>query len=62
MKKRFLSYVLILVLCMTAFMGCSAKQKCSICGETKSGKTETLLGEKVFICNDCLKEMKDLLK
>lgn len=62
MKKRVIGLVLIAMLCMTAFAGCSKKAKCSFCGETKSGKTQTVMGQKVFICNDCLKGINDLFK
>lgn len=61
MKKRTIGLVLVTILCITVLAGCG-KKVCSICGEKKSGKTKTVLGEKVFICNDCTKEMEDLFK
>jgi hypothetical protein len=60
MKKRILGFVLVTILCMTVLAGCGKKQ-CSICGETKSGTTKTILGEKVHVCNDCIEGLGALL-
>jgi hypothetical protein len=56
MKKRIIGFVLVTILCMTVFTGCG-KTQCSICGEMKSCKTKTILGEKVSVCNDCIKAL-----
>lgn len=61
MKRYIAGLAIIIILCMTAIVGCG-KQRCSLCGEVKSGKTKTILGEKEFICNDCLKEIQSFTK
>lgn len=57
--KRFV--VLLLALCMIfTLAACGSKAKCDICGETKTCKTEEVLGEKINICRDCEKQLNDL--
>lgn len=58
--KRFIAAALLLTAALS-LAACGKKQQCDLCGETKSGKTHTILGEKVFICNDCYDEMNSLM-
>ena len=38
---------------MLLLSSCGSKVKCSVCGETKSGKTEEVMGVEISICDDC---------
>ncbi|MDD5934164.1 MAG: ClpX C4-type zinc finger protein [Clostridiales bacterium] len=61
MKKRRLAVVsMLLLVTLLSLSGCGKKQECEFCGKVKSGKTREVLGEKVFICNDCIDEMKNM--
>ena len=45
--------------CMT---GCKKKAECFYCGEEKKCSEKTLAtDEKVFICDDCEKELKSIM-
>ena len=58
MKKRILAAVLLALTVITATVGCGKKVECDFCGEVKSGKTRTIFGEEVSICNDCVDDMR----
>lgn len=60
MKKKMLA-ALLAALMILSLAGCG-KFTCDLCGKEKSGKkhTETVLGQKVTICNDCYKDLEDL--
>ena len=61
MKKSKLTIVVMLLLVtVLSLTACGSKKECDICGEVKSGKTTEILGEKVFICNDCRDEMNSI--
>lgn len=55
MKKKLVVAMVALTLVASMVAGCGKKVKCSICGETKSGKAYEVLGEKVDMCDDCHK-------
>ncbi len=61
MKKKILTAVLMLGM-IVSLAGCGKKFTCDLCGEEKTGKSHTqkILGEKVLICDDCYKELKEL--
>lgn len=60
MKKKILAMTLA-VIAVLSIAGCG-KFKCDLCSQEKSGKkhTETVMGQKVTICNDCYKGLEEL--
>lgn len=60
MKKRMLAMILVM-LTVLSLAGCG-KFTCDLCSQEKSGKkhTETVMGQKVTICNDCYKQLEEL--
>ncbi len=60
MKKKVLAMVLAM-LTVLSLAGCG-KFTCDLCSQEKSGKkhTETVMGQKMTICNDCYKGLEDL--
>ena len=50
MKKVLM---LVLVLAMTLTLAACGKVECDLCGEMKSCKTATILGEEINICGEC---------
>lgn len=58
--KKIMALVLGLLLVVTLLAGCGAHQ-CYLCGQTKSCKKAEVLGENVYVCNDCIKDIKDMM-
>ena len=61
--KKTLALVLAIALLALSVMGlvaCGEKHTCCICNEEKYGcKEESLFGQKVYTCEDCLNAMED---
>ena len=62
MKKRIITTIVIMCICMLPLMGCKKKVTCDFCGETKMCSQKSVDGEKVYICDDCQKEINDFFK
>ncbi len=62
MKKfvKIMAIVMALVI-LFSFAACKKKFTCDICGETKVSHVhkEKIFGQKVEICDECYKELKD---
>lgn len=59
-KSRLTIVVMLLLVTVLSLTACGSKKECEFCGEVKSGKTTEILGEKVFICNDCRSEITSI--
>lgn len=58
MKKAL---VILLAVCLVlGLAACAAKVECDFCGEKKVCSTKEFLGQKVNICKDCQKDLKEL--
>lgn len=57
--KRVVAAVLFSVM-MLSLTACGSKHVCDFCGEEKSCKTKELLGQKIYVCNDCLDSMNSM--
>lgn len=58
--KKLAKVMLVVGLMSMMFSACDKKVECSVCGETKSGTTKDIFGEKVSFCNDCVDDIKSL--
>lgn len=49
--------VLAVIVIVVSIAGCSSSKTCSVCGKSFSsgGATQTILGQEVSVCDDCLK-------
>lgn len=62
MKKRIVVLGMVMVILAGCLTGCKKKTECFYCGEEKKCSEKTLASdEKVFICNDCEKELKSMM-
>ena len=50
--------VAVLVLAMTLTLAACGKVECDLCGEMKTCKTTSVLGEEINVCNDCIDMFK----
>lgn len=57
--KRSISIILTVVFILATLTSCGAKATCDFCGEEKSCKTKTVLGDEIKVCNDCLDELSE---
>lgn len=57
MRKMILGVMLAMIL----ISGCGKKEVCDFCDEKKSCVTKEVMGEKINICDDCLKELEEEL-
>ena len=55
--------ILLIVLVLLSLCACG-KFTCDLCGQEKTVRkhNEKILGQKVVICSDCYKELKELAK
>ncbi len=60
MLKKIIALVLALLMIVVIMVGCSTTHECSICGEVKSCTKKTILGQDVYICDDCAKSINSL--
>ena len=60
MSKKLIAIILTLLALVSVFAGCGTKTTCDWCGEEKSCKTKTVLGDEIHYCNDCMKELEEL--
>ena len=51
--------VLILSLSAIVFSSCDAKRECDFCGEEKKCVEKTVMGESMYICDDCIDEINE---
>lgn len=58
--KRVVSIILTVIFMIAMLTSCETKAKCDFCGEEKSCKTKTVLGDEIKVCNDCLDELNEL--
>ncbi len=58
MTKRIAAVILCVVAVFT-LSSCGKKVECDLCGETKTGTTKTVFGEKISVCNDCIDELNE---
>lgn len=61
MRKKLLSIALIATV-VASLTGCGEPFTCDWCGEESTGKkyTSEVWGEKVTVCEDCYKELKEV--
>jgi len=60
--KKVLSTVLAVVMLASsaiAFSSCDTKHKCDFCGEEKKCVEKTVMGESMYICDDCIDEINE---
>ena len=43
-----------------SLMGCKKKTECDVCGEVKRCDKYEFLGEEIYMCDDCHKELEAL--
>lgn len=62
MKKKIIA-LLLTVTTVISLTACGKPFTCDLCGEEKTGKkyTETVYGEEVTYCQDCRKELEEVL-
>ena len=53
MLKRIIAIILAVLMIAAIMVGCSTTHECSICGEVKSCTKKTILGQEIYICDDC---------
>lgn len=61
MKKKIVAMVLILAVLPSTLVGCKEKVKCDFCGEIARCETTEVWGEELYICDDCLDELNELM-
>lgn len=60
MKKQITNKIILGLITASLLMtGCGKKVVCDFCDEKKSCTTKEVLGEKVNICDDCMKEFTE---
>ena len=52
--KKMLVIGVALALSRLVLVGCGKKIECDLCGQEGSGKTVTVFGEDLDVCNDCI--------
>ncbi len=63
MKKKILIVGMIIAMTAGCMTGCKKKAECFYCGEEKRCHEKELYGEeKVYICDDCEKELTSVFK
>lgn len=51
--KKIIATLLVVLSFATLLVGCSKKTECDGCGEVKKCKSKKVMGEKIWICDDC---------
>lgn len=65
MKKKFLVLVAVVSVLIMGITGCKKERECDACGEVKKCDSYDVLGEEVWMCDDChdaWEALGDLLK
>ena len=60
MKNKVLTIVFLGLVVITLLIGCGKKVECDFCGDKAKCTSKTIDGEKLFICNNCAEELKEL--
>ena len=60
--KRNLFKLIVCLLTAVVLVGCANTTTCGFCGEEKKCEIETVFGEKVVVCKDCINELSDELQ
>lgn len=58
--KKLITLTLVIVTVVTTFAGCKLTE-CYLCGDNAICQKEELMGSDVFLCNDCIKDLKELV-
>lgn len=64
MKKKLLVLVAAVTVLLMGITGCKKEMECEACGEVKKCDSYEILGEEVWMCDDCYdawEAYKDLL-
>ena len=51
--KKIIATLLVVLSFATLLAGCSKKTECDICEEVKKCNSKKIMGEKIWICDDC---------
>ena len=51
--KKIIETLLVVLSFATLLAGCSKKTECDICEEVKKCNSKKIMGEKIWICDDC---------
>ena len=51
--KKIIATLLVVLSFATLLVGCSKKTECDICEEVKKCNSKKIMGEKIWICDDC---------
>lgn len=58
--KKIIATLLVVLSFATLLAGCSKKTECDICEEVKKCNSKKIMGEKIWICDDCQDKLDDL--
>ncbi len=51
--KRIIAVLLLAIMLASLLVACGKTTECAICGKTKNCSKVEVLGEKVWVCDDC---------
>lgn len=55
--KKIIATLLVVLSFATLLAGCTKETRCDMCGEVEKCKSKKIMGEKLWICDDCLKDL-----
>ena len=64
MKKVICTTLAAIMLACSAFAmtSCGEKHECDFCGEEKKCDVRTVMGEEIYVCDDCTDKINDLFE